>query len=247
MCVIMVSKGEKISQDIFNECWDSNRDGFGMAWASKQLVYYVKGIMDRHEAWKAYNKLPAIPHVCHWRIATAGGVNRELTHPFLMTPESPIMLRYKGRVPILFHNGVVYDWKGKAFDYFRNRKMVAPSGPMSDTRFMAMLMDKEELRKDGGKYVILSQNDIILFGTWEDYNDNICFSNNSYVPWNTKWDYGYWDPTSRSWERRGNLRSASAFPKKYKDCCLNQRDLFEEEDNDYSMGKTKKTIGGHRL
>jgi predicted glutamine amidotransferase len=91
----------------------------------------VKGLLDMEEAWEQYAMLPeGVPHVLHFRLATHGGVKPELTHPFVVHEESPLVQAGVSERPVLAHNGV---WSLHAL----KQKEVRLEGPVSDTRVLA--------------------------------------------------------------------------------------------------------------
>ena len=132
MCVIMVSPiGEKVAREVFQRMWNANDDGFGMMYRTREGVGIVKGLLGMEEAWEQYALLPeGVPHVLHFRLATHGGVKPELTHPFLVHEESPLVQVGVSERPVLAHNGV---WSLHAL----KQKEVNLRGPVSDTRGLA--------------------------------------------------------------------------------------------------------------
>lgn len=132
MCVIAVSPlGEKVSREVFERMWRSNDDGFGMMYRSRGGVGVVKGIMDEEEGWGVYSQLPeGVPHVLHFRLATHGGVRPELTHPFVVSEESPLIERGVVAEPVLAHNGI---WGL----YVAKQRELKLGGPVSDSRVLA--------------------------------------------------------------------------------------------------------------
>jgi hypothetical protein len=123
--------GEKVAREVFERMWRTNDDGFGMMYRSREGVGIVKGLLGMEEAWEQYALLPeGVPHVLHFRLATHGGVKPELTHPFVVHEESPIVQTGVSEHPVLAHNGV---WSLHAF----KQKEVRLEGPVSDTRVLA--------------------------------------------------------------------------------------------------------------
>lgn len=137
MCVIAISPaGEKVSREVFERMWRSNSDGFGLLYRARDGVGIVKGLMDEQEAWEAYDGLPeGVPHVLHFRLATHGGVRPELTHPFLVHEESPLVQAGVVCEPVLAHNGI---WSLHA----SKEREVRLGGPVSDTRVLAAWLGK---------------------------------------------------------------------------------------------------------
>jgi hypothetical protein len=87
--------------------------------------------MGEEEAWGVYAQLPeGVPHVLHFRLATHGGVRPELTHPFVVSEESPLIERGVVAKPMLAHNGV---WSL----YTKQKELRGLAGPVSDSRVLA--------------------------------------------------------------------------------------------------------------
>jgi hypothetical protein len=144
------------------------------------LLVVTKGYMSLGSAWDVYNSvICSNPHVAHFRLASAGSKSPELTHPFVIAPDSPLVLRAKGEtLKVLFHNGTVSGWKDMIMPLaLANKKW--PVGELSDTRVMAMgisMIGDGPLYFDGGRYVIASRDGFALYGTWLEY-EGIRFSN----------------------------------------------------------------------
>jgi hypothetical protein len=150
MCVIAVSLGEKVSREVFERMWRSNNDGFGMMYRSRGGVGIVKGIMDEEEAWEAYARLPeGVAHVLHFRLATHGGVRPELTHPFVVSEESPLIEGGVVAEPVLAHNGV---WGL----YAAKQRELRLGGPVSDSRVLAAWVGR--LARERPLREVLEQN-----------------------------------------------------------------------------------------
>ena len=148
--MIAVSLGEKISREVFERMWRSNDDGFGLVYRSRGGVGVVKGIMDEEEAWELYSRLPeGVPHVLHFRLATHGGVRPELTHPFVLSEESPLIERGVVAEPVLAHNGI---WGLYAI----KQRELKLDGPVSDSRVLAAWLGR--LAKERPLREVLEEN-----------------------------------------------------------------------------------------
>jgi hypothetical protein len=190
MCVIGVSPlGEKVSRDVFERMWRSNDDGFGMMYRARGGVGVVKGLHDEEEAWEVYSQLPeGVPHVLHFRLATHGGVRPELTHPFVVSEESPLIERGVVAGPVLAHNGI---WNL----YAAKQRELGLDGPVSDSRVLAAwlgrLARERPLREvlEENYYEIVSAGRVVVVdpATWKIYvvgdwirEGPFLFSNGSY-------------------------------------------------------------------
>lgn len=177
MCVIAVCEaGLRLDKEQFRQCFDSNSHGAGFAWMEDGQLAWRKGFMDSKQAWKFYKTINHLPHVAHFRLTSAGGTIKELTHPFLITPESPITMAGKGMDRLLFHNGTITNWQEMVMMVAFSNKSY-PVGEMSDTRVMAMSVAiVGEGILDSSKFVIASPTEFKIYGTWEE-KEGIHFSN----------------------------------------------------------------------
>jgi|GEM_PF-2701268 len=86
MCIIAVlPKGKTISRDEFAACWDRNHDGGGIMYAVRGRVQTHKGFATESAMWAAYQKIRSSHKgtiALHFRIATSGGINEKMCHPF---------------------------------------------------------------------------------------------------------------------------------------------------------------------
>lgn len=180
MCVIAICEdGKKLTREVFHQCYDANDHGAGFAWIADGNINFAKGFMDEKLAWRVYKRICDFPHVAHFRLASAGDKCRELTHPFLITPESELVLNYSGQAPVLFHNGTVTNWKTLGIMVALARKK-ATIGKVSDTRIMAIatsMVGESALDIDSGKYVIATPGGFVTYGTVWSEKDGIKFSN----------------------------------------------------------------------
>jgi len=196
MCVIAIcEEGLKLDNATFKACFEANSHGAGFAWMEGGELHWSKGHMTSREAWKKYKALYDFPHIAHFRLSSSGGICKELTHPFMITEESPIEMEGHGQNKLLFHNGTVSNWREMLMIMAFNARKY-PDGKISDTRVMAMavsiLGDKV---LDTSKYVIASPTEFITYGNWEK-KDGIYFSNlffNRSVVSYTNSHRGTWD------------------------------------------------------
>jgi len=197
MCIIAICEKRKLTTEEFDNCWDSNTDGFGCACWDGSVVKFGKGFMEKEEARTIYEALP-LPHVAHFRISSAGGVRPELTHPFLVTEDSPITYVGETKGKVLFHNGTIADYKTllTILMMFTGK---LPEGPISDTRVFAMALAKAGnglfAIYSSQRFVVVSPEGFEKYGEWEE-EEGIFFSNSTYrsnpvVPSASMMD-GYW-------------------------------------------------------
>lgn len=183
MCVIAIAKSRKITDEEFTNCFNRNRDGFGMAWIEDGFVNYKKGMMDLNSALTFYkSKDFPFPHVLHFRIGTSGGNIPELTHPFLINKTSSLKLDYVGKENLLFHNGVISNWRDKLIKYLIISN-ANPLGEISDTRALAMILSRTKSSyleyEKYDRFVVFNNKETKIWGGWEIENGAL-FSNRAY-------------------------------------------------------------------
>jgi len=128
---------------MITKAWNHNSHGGGMAWREpaedgEGVEVVWKKSLNLEQMLQMAADLP-LPYVMHFRIASVGGKNPYLTHPFPIeeSGRNPLEGRTKGQV--LFHNGHWTDWKRMYLDGALRYAKKMPSGALSDTRAMAWL------------------------------------------------------------------------------------------------------------
>ncbi len=189
MCVVAICNDRKLTKDEFTNCFTSNSHGAGFGWINPDnTVQFAKGFMNEKEAWDYYKTIKVLPHIAHFRIASSGAKSAELTHPFLITEKSELKLTYKGLDQILFHNGVISNWRNYLIQVaMKNPDILSePEADVSDTRVVAMLASMTNVHVidhviGTDKVVVLSPlNGITYWGAWDEQK-GVMFSNSSYV------------------------------------------------------------------
>lgn len=180
MCVIIVKKAgisaDMLDYNVLAACWDSNPHGAGIMYAREKKVHIIKGLMTFESLLEAIdnaNIQQNEPLVIHFRVATSGGINRGMTHPFPLVPDVK-KLRNTAITctAALAHNGV----------------LGAGSASLSDTALAVRDIFHHELFLDGVKrkskkvldfidYYTEGSRLVWLFG---------CGSMNFFGPWNEK-------------------------------------------------------------
>lgn len=118
MCVISLSRAGETVPTInqFQQMWDKNPHGAGIIVDDGEgEVYYIKGLMTFENFMKEYNRLAVEYNLTkaacafHFRIKTTGNTDAPTTHPFVLSPRYQDLrqLEYKGRTPVMMHNGTV--------------------------------------------------------------------------------------------------------------------------------------------
>lgn len=119
MCIIAVKRPEVAapSDETLKIMFEKNPDGGGVAWSYKGALHIIKGLMTFDEFLDAAHKIPQdAPAIYHTRIQTSGGVNKELTHPFLIDADIKKQRQTKTITTngsALAHNGIFNQYKRK--------------------------------------------------------------------------------------------------------------------------------------
>lgn len=187
MCIIAVCENRKLTYEEFENCFNSNKDGVGVAWFEEGKNHYIKGFMTLNSAWVAYETVNVFPHVVHFRNGTSGGVCEELTHPFIVSSASPTPSTWSGNKPLLFHNGVYSMWDKDLILFYATTNRKIPGGRWSDTRYIAILchyLGRHYLKfASSGKYAYFTEEGkCFMYGNYEQDKDapGVQFSNSDY-------------------------------------------------------------------
>jgi hypothetical protein len=203
MCVIIcVDDGKYPSKDTLRSAEDMNSHGGSIAWLNKDgTKSYKKGITAKRISKIINGKL--IPQglttaIIHFRIASVGGVKRNLNHPFEISSKVELnMEKYNTTKDLLFHNGTWGEYTEVLVEYLKTCKNTPtiPRGNYSDSRVMAYLAHKigakNMARKVVGfnKVAILTSKGIVKYGAgWCNYKGNKC-SNDYFVPTLNTWSF----------------------------------------------------------
>ena len=177
MCVISVCETHRPSPEMVKAMWASNPRGGGVAWrdtikvkggggATKTIVRWKKGMDDVDEMVELAAKLP-LPFVQHFRIPSVGGPTLDLTHPFPVMKDVPLL--HEGMIDgqVLFHNGTWSRWDSESIKAGLSAKVKLPRGPFSDSRMMAwmtFLVGPGFLDMLDEKVILFGPEDVEIFG-----------------------------------------------------------------------------------
>ena len=192
MCVILAcdKKTGKPTKQMLIEAENMNDDGGSIAWIEGKRVRWEKGLKAK-QIWKIVKKKD-LPMVIHFRIATHGGVNKALCHPFPITDKVELFTSGKAD-EVLFHNGIWSEYSKYALTAVVQHKIKFPSGKMSDSRAMTWLVSHFgksilNLMGDGNKMCVLNKDGIEYYGKGWAKVDGIKCSNdlfdNTYTNYN---------------------------------------------------------------
>lgn len=121
MCIAILNSEGKLDKTTFQNCWENNPDGAGIAFLKNQSVFLVKEMESVDRLYTIYSRIRrknTLPIVIHFRVATSGLIDQENCHPFEVFPGLAVA-----------HNGIIDN--------------VKPTKTSSDTRIFI----KEILRR----------------------------------------------------------------------------------------------------
>jgi hypothetical protein len=142
MCVIMIVKDSKVRPpyEMLDRAWARNDDGAGFAWREKTakgtIVKWKKGIDDFDKMFDLSKTLPT-PYILHLRLASIGGLRKELTQPFPLDARLDLEGSTDGYVH--FHNGTWDKWADVLLTIANERNIKLPRGKWNDSRAFAFL------------------------------------------------------------------------------------------------------------
>ena len=109
------------SEDTLHQCWVNNPDGAGFAFAHEGNVFIKKGFMTWDNFISSFNywnnkiNFKNKGMLIHFRIATHGGTNRSMTHPFpIETDEGALSKPEYITNYAVIHNGIISLTSSKA-------------------------------------------------------------------------------------------------------------------------------------
>lgn len=143
MCCILICIDKKPTLEILEKIADRNDDGCGIAWVENGMANFKKGIKGAKASFDFIQNIN-LPFVMHFRLISSGGGNELLTHPFVISEDSPLLLEGKAE-KLLFHNGTISNHDV----YLSACGIDAPGSLHSDSRSIAMILGKN------GKYDFL--------------------------------------------------------------------------------------------
>ena len=219
MCVIMAFEDKYPTKDILEAAETTNRHGGGIAWIDNGKVKWEKG---QHVKSQYIQDLIAkekiqLPIIVHFRIATHGGVNDALCHPFAISSKNTEDLQIKGSDPegVMFHNGIWSKYNDVAMKVLVDSKDTRlPDGDISDSRIMAWCIrffGVNYLSLIDEKVLVLSPKGIQRFGKGWGTVDKITCSNTHFEKpkgYTTMSMYGHHDRYGYS--EYGSLNSNSS-------------------------------------
>lgn len=231
MCIILYKpKNRKLpDKTILKNCFDNNNDGAGYMFVKNNQVYFKKGFTNfdtfYNELTKEYksNNLDSKNLVLHFRIGTSGGINKEKTHPFIISDKDEKLNQLKGYCKsAIVHNGIfsnyVNDNKNLSDTQNFIKGFLYPLLKLSHFNFnnkdITKLINKQI---ETSKIIILDQKDnIFMYGNFIEDN-GIYYSNTTYSYSYKKYYSTYYD-NFKNWQLpfEENKKEKTKTPDKYK-------------------------------
>lgn len=183
MCVIAVKTKNisPISDEILQQCWDSNPHGAGVAvikHGTKKIIM-KKGLMTKQLLldFCHQNIEEKDTAVYHFRLATSGNINAEMCHPFPINSgaKNTVSGEFTGKIEFLFHNGVVGHGTRKKSDTAILAEQLQSKNPKSKNLVLQYLAKSN-------KFVVMTPTTLRLYGSWikDEQATGALFSNSSY-------------------------------------------------------------------
>lgn len=193
MCIIAYKPQgiEKISNNRIKAMFNNNSDGAGLMYPINDKIYIKKGLMTYQEFKKEYDKIKNIkdvPLLLHFRIATHGGTNREMTQPFPLSSNIAELqaLELYSNIGIA-HNGII-----ALTSYATNISDTAEFIKRYCTKLIKNdiidcdILDVIESSISGSRLAIMTRNgNVYLLGDWMQV-DGVYYSNESYIDYSKR-------------------------------------------------------------
>lgn len=169
---------------------EKNSHGFGYAWVDGDEVEWAKGFQSTEFADVVDDFLARpFPKAIHFRLATHGGIQPALTHPFPLKRGNPLTLNGRAK-SVLFHNGIWSCWDDRLREAIFGGSIDSNvlRSPMSDSRAMAILAQRfgpdilDLLELHSNKVLIMTDKTWYKYGDWKQGGEGWQASNSSIVP-----------------------------------------------------------------
>jgi hypothetical protein len=174
------------------------RDGQGS-------ITIQKGFADVKSFLNAINKLNVSVNdvfVMHFRIATSGGVNKEMCHPFVIHQDAKIVnvTSVTTDLPCFAHNGVIRDLNGVSKEFsdtsLFSQEYLSCEHIISNVYESKAMQEMIEKFVDDSRLCFLHpEKGLLMLGEWHE-SEGVYYSNGGFKPYKPKkklgFDYG-WD------------------------------------------------------
>jgi hypothetical protein len=187
MCIICIKPAGRPlpDHDDLERSWEANPDGAGIMYNEAGKVHVKKGLMTKEAFFDAYDKLRGRANqtiVFHFRIATHGGVSREMTHPFPVTSDPALLKSANVRARYGFaHNGIFSDLP-KEPDFSDSAILVRDylsMAPMDNRKFVSYFLSRA-CYGYSKTVVLYADGGFVESGSWERDDAGRLWSNNGY-------------------------------------------------------------------
>lgn len=187
MCVIcyIPKESKGLSYEDICDMWYTNPHGAGMMWLENNgKVAFRKGYFDVDELYRDYLIVKNdynLECALHFRIATSGGINDKMCHPFVMTNKDNLIVKTYGYSDVcVMHNGMINIPHRKDFsdtaEYIMHN--LYPMYKKDDRFFLHLTKRQKALLENeigfGSKLLIFSDEGIEMVGRWSKYKDCYC-------------------------------------------------------------------------
>lgn len=99
MCIAILNKSSMLEESVFENSFDNNPDGCGMAYVIHGKVHVIHNLTSWKTLYEEYQQVRPLtkhPIMIHFRIGTSGAKDERNLHPFMVTKDLA-----------LIHNGMV--------------------------------------------------------------------------------------------------------------------------------------------
>lgn len=194
MCVICYVPSDAYlpSKETIKAMWDRNHDGAGVMYKTmNNEVFYKKGYFDFEEFYADLVEISkrAKEMAIHCRIATSGGVNKEMCHPFPLTNNQNRLKSTFGNQcdrPMIMHNGVISIKNIRDLNDTCSYiiKCLVPRYK-KNTAFMFndVIVNNIQTEIGASKLLIMSQYPTKMIGNWQKDDDGCYYSNLYFKPY----------------------------------------------------------------
>lgn len=188
MCVIayLPKEARSLSKEELMAMWDKNPHGAGIMWLDDtSKVKFSKGYMDFNSFYRDYLIVKEdYNYECavHFRIATSGGINQQMCHPFVMTGDEELIKKINGKSDVcVMHNGIIdIDNRPTLNDTCEYIIRILYPEYEEDNRFFLHLTQRREMliQNDIGysKLLFFSKEGVKMIGDWK-FKNGVYFSN----------------------------------------------------------------------
>lgn len=200
MCIILACKdGARPTPQTLATCWANNPDGAGYMYAEGGVVHGRKGYMRYDDLAAALESVPEeATLVVHFRIATSGGVDERVTHPFPVSRKLKMLHATEWTAAAgIAHNGVLHGYEafecaGVSDTIAFIKKVAKPTAAALSAHGLTSSKAKKKLaaKSKGSRLAVLDgEGRLRLIGDgWTVVAPNISASNTSWrqlKPWAT--------------------------------------------------------------